>query len=228
MPFLPSLPVRRHKAGEGVITADGVRAKYDLPDQFAFFPAFLTHHKNALYMLEALVDLERRHGVVLHAVFCGSGTPAALALVKRQVDALGLRGRIRLLGSVPDGDVPALYEAALALVAPSYFGPINLPPLEAATLGCPVICADYEACREQMKDAALYCDLKAPSTLADHLLALMRDENLRSRLRQESRKLADELAAVDYRAQLAGVLDEYEYKRRRWAWPPAEAGATHG
>ena len=94
MPFLPSLPVRRHKAGEGVITADGVRAKYDLPDQFAFFPAFLTHHKNALYMLEALVDLERRHGVVLHAVFCGSGTPAALALVKRQVDALGLRGRI--------------------------------------------------------------------------------------------------------------------------------------
>jgi glycosyltransferase involved in cell wall biosynthesis len=38
---------------------------------------------------------------------------------------------------------------------PSYFGSTNLPPLEAVSLGCPVIYSDLPEFREQMGDAAI-------------------------------------------------------------------------
>jgi glycosyltransferase involved in cell wall biosynthesis len=107
----------------------------------------------------------------------------------------------------------------LALVMPTYFGPTNLPPLEAVTLGCPVIYSDLPGCREQMRGAALYCDLADVSSLANHLAALIRDAALRERLLKEGRTLAVEIATIDYGERLAPFLEEYEYARRRWAWP---------
>ena len=219
LPFLPSLAVRRHAAGHGSATAEGVRRKYTLPPRYVFYPAFFAFHKNHLYVLEGLIELERRHGIVLHAVFCGGGDPEDQPNVERQVRALGLTMRVHFLGEVPDEDVPALYEGAMALVMPTYFGPTNLPPLEAVTLGCPVIYSDLPGCREQMGDAALYCNLAEVSSLADHLAALIENAALRERLREAGRRLAAEIAKIDYGERLARVLDEYAYVRRCWAWP---------
>src|SRR5262249_10353132 len=108
LPFLPSLAVRRHKAGGGLATVEAVRGKYDLPDRYVFYPAFPASEKNHLYMLEGLVALEQRHRIILHAVFCGGGALRDWTIVKRQVQALGLASRVKFLGLVPDEDVPAL------------------------------------------------------------------------------------------------------------------------
>jgi glycosyltransferase involved in cell wall biosynthesis len=219
LPFVPSLAVRRHAAGGGLTTAEGVRRKYDLPASFVFYPAFPASEKNHLYLLEGLVALEKERGIILHAVFCGGGAPLNWAIVERQVQALGLTARVKFLGLVPDEDIPALYEAAHALVMPAYCGPTNLPPVEAVTLGCPVIYSDIHGYREQMGDAALYCDLGDVSSLANHLAALIQDPALLDRLRNVGFSLAAEVAKIDYGQRLAGVLDNYAYVRRRWAWP---------
>jgi glycosyltransferase involved in cell wall biosynthesis len=218
LPFLPSLAVRRHAAGGGRSTAEGVRRKYNLPARFVFYPAHFSPQKNHLYLLEGLADLERRLGIILHAVFCGADAGDRVP-VGRQVQALGLAARVHFLGAVPDDDIPALYEAALALVMPAYSGPTNLPPLEAVMLGCPVIYADLPEFREQMGDAALYCDLTDVSSLADHLTALIQDRALRDRLQAAGRRLATEIAKIDYAEMLKPVLNDFAYLRRRWAWP---------
>jgi glycosyltransferase involved in cell wall biosynthesis len=219
LPLVPSLAVRRHAAGKGSTTVEEVRRKYDLPPHYVFYPAWFLFHKNHLYVLESLVELERRHGLALHAVFCGGDRDQGQARVERQAQALQLSGRVHFLGLVPDEDVPALYQGAFALVMPSYFGPTNLPPIEAVTLDCPAICSDLPGCHEQMGDAALYCDLADPASLADHLAALMQDPALVERLKQAGRRLAAELAKIDYGEKLAPLLDEYAYVCRRWAWP---------
>jgi glycosyltransferase involved in cell wall biosynthesis len=219
LPFLPSLAVRRHAAGSGRATADGVRRKYGLPARFVFYPAYPAVDKNHLYLLTGLVDLERRHGIILHAVFCGGGEPVKWAMVKRQTQALGLTARAHFLGTVPDDDVPALYEAAFVLVMPTDAGPTNLPPLEAIALDCPVIYSDIPEFREQMGDAALYCDLADASSLADHLAALVQDTALRDHLRAAGCRLAAEIAKIDYSEMLKPVIDDFAYLRRRWAWP---------
>jgi glycosyltransferase involved in cell wall biosynthesis len=219
LPFLPCLAVRRHAAGGGLATAEGVCRKYDLPNHYIFYPAYFSYHKNHLYLLEALVELERRHGIVLHAVFCGGGDAGDQTNVERQVQALGLTTRVHFLGLVPDEDIPALYEGALALVMPAYFASTNLPPLEAVTLGCPVIYSDLPGCREQMGDAALYCDLADATNLAEQLAALIQDVALVDRLRSAGCRLAAQIAKIDYGERLAPVFENYDYVRRRWAWP---------
>ena len=219
LPFVPSLTVRRHAAGQGLVTAKEVRRKYNLPDRYVFYPAYFSPLKNHLYILEGLLDLERQHGIVLNAVFCGGGEPSHRAMVERQVQALGLTARVRFLGFVADEDVPALYEGALAMVMPTYSGPTNLPPLEAVTLGCPAIYSDLPAFREQMGDAALYCDLTDVSSLASHLAALIRDPALLESVQKAGQILAAEIAKIDYVGRLAPILDKYAYIRRRWAWP---------
>jgi glycosyltransferase involved in cell wall biosynthesis len=218
LPFLPSLPTRRHAAGRGRITVEGVRQKYSLPARYVFYPAQFAALKNHLYVLEGLVELEQRHGIVLSAVFCGNDT-GNRAAVERQVRALELTARVHILGAVSDDDIPALYQGAIALVMPAYSGPTNLPPLEAVTLDCPVIYSDLPEFREQMRDAALYCDLADVSTLADHLAALIQDSGQLDRLRLAARRLAAEIAKVDYGERLKPVLDNFAYLRRRWAWP---------
>jgi glycosyltransferase involved in cell wall biosynthesis len=221
LPFIPPLVIRRHAAGQGLATAEDVRRKYELPERYVFYPAYFTPFKNHLYILEGLVELERRQGVVLSAVFCGGDGPPHRATVERQVKALGLTARVRFLGFVPDEDIPALYEGALALVMPTYSGPTNLPPLEAVTLGCPVIYSDLPEFREQMGEAALYCDLTDVSSLANHLATLIQDSSVLKELKIKGRKLAAHIAKIDYGERLAPIFDEYAYARRRWTWPEA-------
>jgi glycosyltransferase involved in cell wall biosynthesis len=219
LPFLPSVAVQRHASGNGSATVDGVRRKYDLPAQYVFYPAFFSPQKNHLYLLEGLRELERLYGIILHAVFCGGGNTADRATVEAQVEALGLIERVKFIGFVPDEDIPALYEGAVALVMPAYFGPTNLPPLEAVTLGCPVIYSDLPHFRTQMGDAALYCDLADVSSLADHLAALIQDAAVRDLVRKAGFKLAAEIAKIDYRERLAPIFDNFAYVSRRWVWP---------
>lgn len=219
LPFLPSIAVRRHAAGEGKITSEEVRRKYELTHPFVFYPVYYLPQKNHLYLLEGLVELEKRHGIALDAVFCGKGDEWHKRTVERQIEALGLKGRVRSLGWVPDEDIPALYQSAVALAMPTYCGPTNLPPLEAVMLGCPVVYSDLAGCREQMGDAALYCDLDDVSVLADHLAALMTDRELRDRLVRAGHALGANISRVDYLDLLAPTLERYEYIRRRWVWP---------
>ena len=129
---------------------------------------------------------------------------------------------MHFLGLVPDEDIPALYEGALALVMPAYYGPTNLPPLEAVTLGCPVIYSDLPGCREQMGDAALYCDLDRQSRAWPTIWRrLSRIQNCSHSLRKAGYRLAAEIAKIDYGERLAPILDNFAYVRRRWTWPGA-------
>jgi hypothetical protein len=56
-------------AGDGSITVERERSLYDLPDRYVFYPARYAFHKNHLYLLEGLVELGRRHRLILRAVF---------------------------------------------------------------------------------------------------------------------------------------------------------------
>jgi glycosyltransferase involved in cell wall biosynthesis len=147
----------------------------------------------------------------------GTDPPGGQAHVERQVQALGLIERVRFLGTVPDEDIPVLYQGALALVMPAHFAPTSLPPLEAASLGCPVIYSDLPGCREQMGDAALYCDLTNPLSLADKLAALIEDPKILHCVRETGFKLSAEVSKINYGERLAKILDEYAYVQRRWS-----------
>lgn len=80
--------------------------------------------------------------------------------------------RLIFAGRRSDAEIAALLGGAQALVFPSLYEGFGIPPLEAMTLGCPVIASDIPATREVCADAALYFDPADDAALAAHMSEL--------------------------------------------------------
>lgn len=86
-----------------------------------------------------------------------------------------------LAGRVSDGELRALYEAALCIAFPSRTEGFGLPPLEAMLLGCPAVIAPCGALPEVCGEAALSADPDDVDAWVKHLRALADDPALRAR-----------------------------------------------
>ena len=215
LPFRPSIFALNHAGGKRVVNLADVKRRYKLPNDYIFYPAQLCADKNHVYVIDALVALEKIYGHRIHAVFSGSNNGNQNYL-ERYAEINGLKQRIHFLGFVDNEEVPAIYDGAIALSMPTYCGPTNLPPLEAALLGCPVLYSDLPEWREFMKDAALYCDLKNPVSMATHIHNLISDPLLRLSVTEVGKKFAAEIVHNDYASLLQPIFDDFSYKRRRW------------
>jgi glycosyltransferase involved in cell wall biosynthesis len=61
---------------------------------------------------------------------------------------------------------------------PTFFGPTNIPPLEAMALGCPVAVSDIYAMPEQLNGAGLLFDPTSVEQIAAALHRLWTDDEL--------------------------------------------------
>jgi glycosyltransferase involved in cell wall biosynthesis len=77
--------------------------------------------------------------------------------------------RVREIGFVSDGELRSLYENAVCFVFPSLYEGFGIPPLEALTLGTPVIASRAAALPEVLGDAAVYCDPHSPRDIAEKI-----------------------------------------------------------
>ena len=107
-----------------------------------------------------------------------------------QVESLGLDDNVLFLGYVPDEDMPALYRSARALVMPTFFGPTNIPPLEAFALGCPVATSRIYGIPEQLGDAALLFDPASVDEIFECLIRLWVDDAVCAQLAERGRERA--------------------------------------
>ena len=164
IPFSPSPYVSRSTANDDQDAA--ILQKYGLEPNYLFYPAQFWSHKNHATVLAALAML-REQGLKWTLVLCGSDRGERRA-VEASIAQYGLADQVRILGFVPSSDLGPLYRQAAALVMASYFGPTNLPPLEAWAVGTPVIYP--EAFKAQAGDAAILFDYDSPASLADAIV----------------------------------------------------------
>jgi glycosyltransferase involved in cell wall biosynthesis len=191
-----------------------VRQKYSLPQRYLFYPAQFWAHKNHVNLLHAL-KLLRDDDADFSLVLCGSDKGNE-AHVRATAETLGLTSHVRFLGFAPDDDLPALYGGAFALVFVSFFGPENLPPLEAFVIGCPVITSEYAGAREQLGDAALFVSPVDPRQIASAVLQLDREPQLRATLVERGRT-RQPWSGDDYVRGVISFFDQFAAVRRNWA-----------
>lgn len=98
----------------------------------------------------------------------------------------GLEYNVRLLGFVPSLLRNTLYQAATVFVYPSLFEGFGLPPLEAMSLGTPVVASNATSIPEVTGDAALLVDARSPEDLAGAIGDLLSNPELRRDLRSRS------------------------------------------
>jgi glycosyltransferase involved in cell wall biosynthesis len=97
-------------------------------------------------------------------------------------ERLGVLGAVIELGSVPDGDLAALYNAVDLLLFPSLYEGFGWPPLEAMASGTPVVCSRAGSLDEVVGDAALTADPEDVETLAWHVGTALSDPSIRGNL----------------------------------------------
>lgn len=100
----------------------------------------------------------------------------------REVAALIDKGQIRLLGFVADEALPALYSGARVFVYPSLYEGFGLPPLEAMACGAPVIVSNRSSLPEVVGDAGLQVDALDVDGLAEAMLSVIENDELRTSL----------------------------------------------
>lgn len=191
-----------------------VLARYGLKPGYLFYPAQFWAHKNHINLLLAVKQLAQS-GLKIPVVLSGTDF-GNQAYVEDRIRELGLEDQVRLLGFVPQSDLSALYRGALALTYVSFFGPENMPPLEAFALGCPVIAANVSGAEEQMDGAALLVNPTDPVDIAAAIRKLVGDSSLRDRLIGRGRKRAARWTTDDFVHRVFGILDSFKIIRNSW------------
>ena len=181
--------------------------------EYLFYPAQFWAHKNHVAILDAILKL-KENGLKMKAVFSGSDK-GNKEYIQTLAKKMGIDDSIVFAGFVSREELIALYRNAFALSYASFFGPENLPPLEAFALGCPAIVASAIGMKEQLGDAALYFNPENPEELFNQVLALS-NPDLRNNLIEKGKKISQERSVENFAAGFFDIIDKLAPIRRTW------------
>lgn len=183
-------------------------------NKYLFYPAQFWPHKNHIRLVKAIKKLKEQ-GSKIKIIFTGSDVGNE-QYIKQKVKEYNLEEDVLFLGFVTKEEIVTLYKHAFALTYASYFGPDNIPPLEAMALKCPVISGDVEGFKEQLGDCALFFDLKDENSLIEQIKKL-EDVNIRNALIQKGEILAKNCCVENYILQMLKIIDEFVPIRECWS-----------
>ncbi|MCC7209248.1 MAG: glycosyltransferase family 4 protein [Anaerolineae bacterium] len=157
-----------------------VRARLKLPERYFLFVGTFEPRKNLAGLLEAFARvrvslpgapdlvLAGRRGWLFDDIF-------------HKADGLQLGKSLHWVENVPDTDLPALYNGAVALVLPSFYEGFGFPPLEAMACGIPTIVSNRASLPEVVGDTGLLIDPDRIDELAGALFRAATDADFRRR-----------------------------------------------
>ncbi len=160
-----------------------IRQKYNLPEEFIFFPANFWPHKNHARLFEALKLAWQKYGCSCQLVL--SGVWQEKTSLQDLIAKMGVESAVSILGYLPYQDLPLIYSAATALVFPSLFEGFGLPVLEAMACDCPVICANSTSLPELVGEAAILIDPLDVAQLAEAIYNGCHSASLRRNLQEK-------------------------------------------
>jgi glycosyltransferase involved in cell wall biosynthesis len=181
IPNLPSFLLKKKINLKTINT----KIKFQLFDKFYFYPSQFWEHKNHIVIIKAIKNLMLKKKIIKF-VFCGIDK-GYLKEIKNKITEYKIAENIRIIDYVNDTELLQLYKLCEALVMPSYFGPTNIPPVEAWSLGIPVIYTSLN--RNHGKDACLYFDAGSSEQLSQAILKL--DDNKNRLIRNGKKRFKD-------------------------------------
>jgi glycosyltransferase involved in cell wall biosynthesis len=214
---LPLLPSQSAEISEEEYLRNfiNIKKKYHIEGEYIFYPAQFWSHKNHVYILEGLQILKEKYNLTINAVFSGTDY-GNLNHVMRKAKELELEKQVFYIGFVDNKEIPYLYRQAMALVMPTYFGPSNIPPLEAFSLGCPVLYSDLPDLQEHVKNAALLLDLNNPESLAVQIMKIRDDKKTVAWIVTNGKKKIEVWTEEDYWIGVKNALDDFAVKLKCW------------
>jgi glycosyltransferase involved in cell wall biosynthesis len=157
-----------------------VRAKNDLPERFLLAVGTIEPRKNLSRLIACLSRL-RRYDRRLELIVVGARGWLYQDFFM-QIEELNLGDVVRLLGYVPDSDLPAVFRAATVYVMASMYEGAGLPVLEAMACGVPVVSSRESSMPELGADVPRYFNPYDVDNMTDVLASVLENDQLRAEM----------------------------------------------
>jgi glycosyltransferase involved in cell wall biosynthesis len=131
------------------------------------------------------------------------------------IEALGLAGRVHVMGRVSAAELASLYRGATALLVPSRYQASGLPALEAMSHGVPVVASDRGALAEIIADGGLLVDPDSTEALAQAILLVCSDPAQRQLLAVAATRRAQQFNWEEVAQQTLAVFEQAIADKRR-------------
>lgn len=192
--------------------AKSIRRKYKLPDNFVLFFGTLEPRKNVIGALKAFEYL-KKHGKINEQLVI-AGSPGWLDKTFWQALAKSpQRDEIKTIGFVDQRDKLALFSLAEILVFPSFYEGFGFPPLEAMSVGTPVVTSSVSSLPEVVKDSAVLVNPYNVRDIAAAVENLVNDPVLRAKMIYRGWRRVQDFSWEKTARQTLSVLEEAERTR---------------
>ena len=154
-------------------------------------------HKNLSLLVKAFAIIKEK---IPHYLVIAGAKDREKDEVDILVEKLNIQERTIQLIKPSDEIIISLYKFADLFVFPSLFEGFGLPPLEAVSLGCPVILSDIPILREIFGEAGFYFNPYSEEDLARAILKVISDEEFKIGLlekQKERLKMFDKDKIID-------------------------------
>jgi len=131
--------------------------------------------KNHALLLDVWDELAAGPGPVPGLLILG-GRGWRNEAVFARLDTLPPGGPVQEFPNLPDGAIAALVQGAAGLLQPTFAEGFGLPPVEAAALGTPVVCADLPVFHEVLRDIPVYLNPVDRVSWVKEVRALTRED----------------------------------------------------
>ncbi|MEO6522422.1 MAG: glycosyltransferase family 1 protein [Mucilaginibacter sp.] len=192
---------------------------YNLSEgNFFIYPAqfwALKNHYNLILAFRQFISKPKNDHYKL--VLAGSDQ-GNLNYIKALLSELSLTGSVIITGFISEETLKILITNAVAMVMPTFLGPTNMPLIEAAELGCPVLCSDLDGHREIMGESALYFEPTDTDAICNCMELITSDPKNRQTLIQSASALisASKFQLNKSLLVLNNILSEAVVIRRTW------------
>jgi len=162
-------------------------ATLDLPRPYVLSVGTIQARKNLDTLVEAVSLLRAYRDDPFELVIAGRR-----GWKTETFDAACKKTPVRLLGQVPDEELPALYANAAVFCQPSSYEGFGLTVVEAMASGTPVIAADGGSLPEVVADAGLLVPARSAPALASAIERVLDDQAVAKQLRAAALRRASE------------------------------------
>lgn len=119
--------------------------------------------------------------------------------------SISFSSNVKYLGYVSDNQLKALYEKAYCFVYPSFYEGFGLPPLEAMSVGCPVIVSNVASLPEVCGSNAIYCDPNDVNDIAEKIAYIVENPEIREKYKI---KAIEHSSNFTWKESALGIMDQ--------------------
>jgi glycosyltransferase involved in cell wall biosynthesis len=165
---------------------EAFKKKFNLPQNFILAVGTLEPRKNFSTLIKSFVLIKRKFPDYKLVIVGKKGWK--YRLIFEALKHYRLEKEVIFPGYLENHELQKMYVTAKVFVFPSLYEGFGIPPLEAMACGCPVVSSNVASLPEVVGDAGLLIDPKSAHKLADAVISLLENDQVRQMLIERGKK----------------------------------------